>query len=152
MPLFKILRGNKAALSSAEQHDGWAYFTPDTKGFYINASGNLLKINDRVEMDKFTITPAMLSTKSFTVNLSLLNLSNTITKDLYYIEMDLDVNDEAYQDLEKRFLLMAALEKANLHYEITADNEVTISCYGKYDGSLSDGIPMIIKFIPYEHE
>lgn len=37
MALFKILRGNSANLSNAQFHDGYAYFTHDDGGFYIDS-------------------------------------------------------------------------------------------------------------------
>lgn len=37
MALFQILRGKAAKLSSKVFHDGYAYFTPDDGGFYIDA-------------------------------------------------------------------------------------------------------------------
>lgn len=37
MALFKILRGNSANLNSTPFHDGYAYFTHDDGGFYIDS-------------------------------------------------------------------------------------------------------------------
>ena len=49
MSLFKILRGSSSriGLSATPFHDGYAYFTPDDGGFYIDAeddSGNQRRI------------------------------------------------------------------------------------------------------------
>lgn len=38
MALFKILRGNSSNLEAQTFHDGYAYFTPDTGKFYIDAT------------------------------------------------------------------------------------------------------------------
>lgn len=42
MALFKILRGDSARISTdiTPFHDGYAYFTPDDGGFYIDAEQN----------------------------------------------------------------------------------------------------------------
>lgn len=55
MALFKILRGGKSTLKEKTVQDGWAYFTPEDKGFYIDVNGDVngtsynsrLRINDR---------------------------------------------------------------------------------------------------------
>ena len=62
MALFKISRGGYSNLPSA-LNDGWAYFTPDNKGFYIDVVNeingqeynNRVKINDRVALYEYTI-------------------------------------------------------------------------------------------------
>ena len=52
MSLFKIFRGNKANLASQEKHDGYAWYTMDDAGFYIDAENGTThqverkKIND----------------------------------------------------------------------------------------------------------
>lgn len=51
MALFKVLRGNKTNLPQQELHDGYAWYTTDEGGFYIDAevsSNNVVrkKIND----------------------------------------------------------------------------------------------------------
>lgn len=60
MALFKILRGGKSTLKDKSIQDGWAYFTPEDKGFYIDVNGDVngisynsrLKINEKeVEME-----------------------------------------------------------------------------------------------------
>lgn len=54
MSLFKILRGNSARISTdvTAFHDGYAYFTPDDGGFYIDAeledgTEKRIKINEK---------------------------------------------------------------------------------------------------------
>lgn len=39
MSLFKILKGDSSRISTdvTPFHDGWAYFTPDDDGFYIDS-------------------------------------------------------------------------------------------------------------------
>jgi len=37
MSLFKVFRGDSTDLESVDFHDGYAYFTPDDGGFYIDA-------------------------------------------------------------------------------------------------------------------
>ena len=42
MALFKILKGDSSRISTdvTPFHDGWAYFTPDDGGFYIDSEDN----------------------------------------------------------------------------------------------------------------
>ena len=42
MSLFKILKGDSSRISTdvTPFHDGWAYFTPDDGGFYIDSEDN----------------------------------------------------------------------------------------------------------------
>lgn len=41
MALFKILRGGKDTLANQPLNDGWAYFTPEDGGFYIDVVGEV---------------------------------------------------------------------------------------------------------------
>lgn len=51
MALFKILKGDSSRISTdkTQFHDGWAYFTPDDGGFYIDASHD--GKNDRIRVN-----------------------------------------------------------------------------------------------------
>lgn len=40
MSLFKILKGESGRLSAQPFHDGYAFYTPDDGGFYIDAEHN----------------------------------------------------------------------------------------------------------------
>ena len=52
MALFKILKGGKANIGTTTTplHDGYAYFTYDEGGFYIDTSTERTKINPGTEI------------------------------------------------------------------------------------------------------
>lgn len=51
MALFKILEGDSSRVSTdiTPFHKGWAYFTPDDGGFYIDSAGNAS--NQRIQVN-----------------------------------------------------------------------------------------------------
>lgn len=51
MALFKILEGDSSRVSTdiTPFHEGWAYFTPDDGGFYIDSAGN--GSNQRIQVN-----------------------------------------------------------------------------------------------------
>ena len=152
MALFKILRGQKANLINAEKQDGWAYFTPDTKGFYIQADDQLLKINDRVEIHNFTLTNDMLKNMGGTrIDIGDWGLENTsIDSSNFLIEIDFDNNCVALEDA--KFVYRAILSQANLAYTIAGKNLLSIVPTAPIDERFTGDIPVIIKFIPFEKE
>ena len=53
--LFKILKGNSSRISTEVTpfHDGWAYFTSDDSGFYIDCEDGGVQKRHRVGLRKF---------------------------------------------------------------------------------------------------
>jgi hypothetical protein len=53
MALFKISRGGEANMPT-DISDGWAYFTPDTKGFFIDVNSTIgnREYNERIEINE----------------------------------------------------------------------------------------------------
>lgn len=52
MALFKILRGQSADLKNVQIHDGFAYFTPDDGGFYIDHGDKRTRINPIMSLEE----------------------------------------------------------------------------------------------------
>ena len=50
MSLFKILKGERSRISTdvTPFHDGWAYFTPDDDGFYIDSEDGGEQVRHRI--------------------------------------------------------------------------------------------------------
>lgn len=63
MALFKILKGDSSRIdtSTTPFHDGYAYFTPDDGGFYIDSENNGVQKRIRINPASTTITETLLS-------------------------------------------------------------------------------------------
>ena len=59
--LFKILRGPSSRISkdTTEFHDGYAYFTPDDGGFYIDAETESTDPDGAVQQERIRVNPVM---------------------------------------------------------------------------------------------
>lgn len=72
MALFKILKGDSSRISTdiTPFHDGYAYFTPDDGGFYIDATYNSTEMRVRVnpEVPLPILTTATLTTSGWSSN------------------------------------------------------------------------------------
>ena len=74
MSLFKILKGDSSRISTdvTPFHDGWAYFTPDDDGFYIDSQDgdeqNRHRINIPVHSEIVTLVASGWSSGTQTVN------------------------------------------------------------------------------------
>lgn len=56
MALFKVMRGESSALSSQELHDGYAWYTVDEGGFYIDAETNNTVVRKKInDADNITV-------------------------------------------------------------------------------------------------
>ena len=86
MALFKVMRGAKSRLNAQEKSDGYAWYTEDDAGFYIDAkdSGNVVrrkKINDaeNVSIDVNGIASTNVKDAILEVNKTLTYTSQTKT-------------------------------------------------------------------------
>lgn len=81
MMLFKILKGDSSRISMDKTafHEGYAYFTPDDAGFYIDAKvGNnnkRLRLNERASSINATLSASAWSNKQQSVSVSGLSAS-----------------------------------------------------------------------------
>lgn len=119
--LFKILKGNSSRISmdTTAFHEGYAYFTPDDGGFYIDAkvgdTNKRIRMNEKTVSVNATLTASGWANKQQTVTVSGL----TATKDGV-------VNlAQSATDAQKN----AALE-ASLTVQAQANNALTIAVKG----------------------
>lgn len=101
--LFKILRGPSSRISKdkTEFHDGYAYFTPDDGGFYIDAATESTDPDGAVQQKRIRVNPVMSVNGStgdvilptvFVVKLS----GSGTTADPYVTDKTFDELNEAY--------------------------------------------------------
>ena len=101
--LFKILRGPSSRISkdTTEFHDGYAYFTPDDGGFYIDAATESTDPDGAVQQKRIRVNPVMSVNGStgdvilptvFVVKLS----GSGTTADPYVTDKTFDELNEAY--------------------------------------------------------
>lgn len=119
--LFKILKGNSSRISmdTTAFHEGYAYFTPDDGGFYIDAkvgdTNKRIRMNEKTVSVNATLAASGWANKQQTVTVSGL----TATKDGV-------VNlAQSATDAQKN----AALE-ASLTVQAQANNALTIAVKG----------------------
>lgn len=66
MSLFKISRGNSTNLDKVEKHDGYAWYTQDDAGFYIDAENSTTHVIERKRIndaEHTTLSSDLLPTK-----------------------------------------------------------------------------------------
>lgn len=82
MSLFKILRGDSSRISTTSTpfHDGYAYFTPDDGGFYIDANNERIRINpEYCKICRFTLSATGWNGNTYTLqNTDFMNDSDGI--------------------------------------------------------------------------
>lgn len=149
MALFKISRGGYAALPS-NKTDGWAYFTPGNKGFYIDVVGNdvdgnnynhRIKINERVDTMDYT-----LNASSWTSNVYLLEINlddDAMDGNSYLFEIEPSLTG----GVDEQFIITSALAKANISYELNGENQLVLVANGTQP---TVNIPITVKRIPSE--
>lgn len=101
--LFKILRGPSSRISkdTTEFHDGYAYFTPDDGGFYIDAETESTDPDGAVQQERIRVNPVM-SVNGSTGDVTLptvfvVKLSGSgTTADPYVTDKTFDELNEAY--------------------------------------------------------
>ena len=101
--LFKILRGPSSRISkdTTEFHDGYAYFTPDDGGFYIDAETESTDPDGAVQQKRIRVNPVM-SVNGSTGDVTLptvfvVKLSGSgTTADPYVTDKTFDELNEAY--------------------------------------------------------
>lgn len=146
MSLFKISRGGYADLPN-DLTDGWAYFTPDNKGFYIDVVNTVndtvynerIKINDRANIHEYILTPSGWINKTYT-----LGVPEGYDNGAYLIEIDVT----PVGNVSRRFAITSAAAKANIEYDTHLEgSQILIKCNGTLPIM---SIPIKVKFIPFE--
>lgn len=149
MALFKISRGGYENLPEGKT-DGWAYFTPGNKGFYIDVVDNIagteyssrIKINDRVSLTQTTIRASDWVSNVCYIYLDISDNAEDGTDFLYEIAPNLSGG------IQDQFDITSKMSRANISY--TFDKN-----YGRLtliaSGTQPDiDLPITIKRIPKE--
>ena len=149
MALFKILRGGKEGLAGTQKTDGWAYFTPENKGFFIDVTSQIngvdydarIKINERAQTIKTVMGNWDMDMKECFIATGLSSLTG------YESLIQLDEDSLATKTAAEKFAIEAALSLANISY--SASSAGTIHCISNGKVPLID-IPVVITLIPSE--
>lgn len=146
MSLFKISRGGYTDLPN-DLTDGWAYFTPDNKGFYIDVVGNIqstpyssrIKINDRVDIQGYTVRSTSWQNKVTNLLIPAEYCDGT-----YIAELDINPSGT----IAEQFTMTSAVAKANIKYNFDISNaRIVLTCQGEQP---TVNISFLVKFIPAE--
>ena len=136
MSLFKILRGDSSRISTSTTpfRDGWAYFTPDDSGFYIDAAtddGNKrLRINPKAKNVACTLSGTGWSGNTQTVTVAGLGANSNGSADLA-----MDISTAA----------LTAATKARMRVTGQAEGQITVTAYGTVP---TVDIPIVVKVEP----
>lgn len=120
MALFKISRGGEKNLPTTIT-DGWAYFTPDTKGFFIDVNSTVggYSYNERIEINEkgLVFYPVIES-----VNLDGYNrYAFPLPKAYSGIDYDLivDIDESQIHDIDKLFEYRKLVQKKQISYYLS---------------------------------
>lgn len=123
MALFKISRGGEKNLPN-NITDGWAYFTPDTKGFFIDVNNTIngQSFNERIQINEKPISITnTLKADNWVNKQQTITVDNKITAMWYVLDIELNYST---------FASRSAVTKANLSYELV-ENKIKFSCAGQ---------------------
>lgn len=143
MSLFKILRGSSSRIDTATTpfHDGYAYFTPDDGGFYIDAE-------DSGEQKRIRINPANGGgdpTLIVTTVLSASNWSGTGRQTVAISGLGADQNGIVGISQNITDEQFNTLAEANLYVESQSEGEITIAATGSVP---TCDIPIAVMMFP----
>lgn len=92
MALFKISRGGYSNLPPV-LNDGWAYFTPDNGGFYIDVVSNIngQDYNDRIRInERVALYDYIIATSDWVNNTCSLEAPEGYNNGMYFIEIEVN--------------------------------------------------------------
>lgn len=136
MALFKILQGESSRISTdiTPFHEGYAYFTPDDGGFYIDAvvGGE----NERICINPNSIpVECTLSKDAWNSKKQTITVDGLFADSNGYVGLSPNASDEAFE----------AATRAAMRITKQEDNTLTISCGGEIP---TIDIPIIIIILP----
>lgn len=126
MSLFKILKGDSSRISTdvTPFHDGWAYFTPDDGGFYIDSEDNGEQKRHRinpVNSSGSTAVSATLLSGGWSSGEQTLQISGVTAESNGVIGLSQSVSDAE----------MEAAKNAELYVCGQGTGTITIAAYGE---------------------
>lgn len=146
MALFKILRGGFQD-SPTNITDGWAYFTPDNKGFYIDVIGDVggFTYNDRIQInEKVRKESLMLYASGWGSSTYSLAIDEQFTNEHYIVH----VEPSLLGSVDENYVIAAAVTKANMSYILDGENHRLFFIANGVQPTVD--IPVVVEFIPKE--
>lgn len=133
MALFKILKGNSSRISTdiTPFHDGYAYFTPDDGGFYIDSEDNGEQKRHRVNPKGSTAISATLSASGWSGKQQVVSVPGMTSSTDGMIGLSQTVSESA----------VASAKKAELYVKSQGNGALTIAARGE---TPSENIPVVI--------
>lgn len=161
MALFKILRGGKSTLKAKTIQDGWAYFTPEDKGFYIDVKGNVngtsynsrLRINDRSLILNAVVSFSKGSDGSIGTSTIVLSKNDypslfVNTDSFYDISIEFNQQQIAPSFSEMYYSRLASYVKSNMRYSVSnSGDKITITLAS----DIAINVPLKIIITPKEN-
>ena len=120
MALFKILRGGYQD-KPENLTDGWAYFTPDNKGFYIDVVGDVggTTFNDRIQInEKVVKRTSILPASGWSSRTCPLYIDSHFSSINYIVQIEPSLTGS----VEQNFEISSAFVKANISYVLDDTN------------------------------
>lgn len=132
MALFKILKGDSSRISTdvTPFHDGYAYFTPDNGGFYIDSEDNGVQIRHKINPGSASIT-ATLSSTGWSSGKQTLQVEGITPESNGVIGLSKDVSSSVIE----------SVKKSELYVSGQGDGTITIS---SRNGTPTVNIPIVI--------
>lgn len=132
MALFKILKGDSSRISTdvTPFHDGYAYFTPDNGGFYIDSEDNGVQIRHKINPGSASIT-ATLSSTGWSSGKQTLQVEGITPESNGVIGLSKDVSSSVIE----------SVKKSELYVSGQGDGTITIS---SRNGAPTVNIPIVI--------
>lgn len=143
MSLFKILRGSSSRIDTATTpfHDGYAYFTPDDGGFYIDAEDNgeqkRIRISSPSGDPSLMVTTVLSASGWSSAGKQTVTVSGLGADQNGIVGISQNITDEQF----------TALTSANLYVESQSEGAITIAATGDVP---SCDIPIAIMMFPGE--
>lgn len=133
MALFKILKGDSTRISTdvTPFHDGYAYFTPDDGGFYIDSDDNGIQNRHRINPESSTAVFATLLSSGWNSGEQTLQVDGVSSASNGIIGLPQSISDAEIE----------AAMGAKLNVCGQGDGTITVSAYGK---TPTINIPVII--------
>lgn len=135
MALFKILRGSSANIDTTTTpfHDGYAYFTPDDGGFYIDAvvNGNNERIRINPDGDGSTAISATLTSSGWSSGRQTVAVTGVTANSNGVVGLAQSITDAQ----------MEAAKSSELYISEQGANTITITAF---NGAPSVDIPIVV--------
>lgn len=149
MALFKISRGGEKNLPVAIT-DGWAYFTPDTKGFFIDVNSTIgdYSYNERIEINEKDLIfyPCIESTKLDGYNRYIYSLPQAYSGINYDLSVELDESQiNAEKDIGKLFEYRKMVQQKQVSYYLSNAQQAIVF---QVTGALTQPIYLKATLIP----